>query len=84
VASRGAGVGVSQVLSLPGVLRRDVFFREHLKHLQVNDKRLRSYAAKPYSVYASSFQEVILFDAGVIPFVSPETFFDFPDYVRSG
>lgn len=64
------------MLSLPSVLRRDDFFQERLRHLHVSERRLRSYAAKPYAVYASAFQEVLLFDAGVMPFVDPARFFD--------
>lgn len=74
-----------QVLSLPGVLRRDEFFQDSLRHLHVADRRLRSYAAKPYAVYASSFEEVLLFDAGVVPFVDPASFFDdFSGYTEHG
>lgn len=74
-----------QILSLPGVLRRDDFFQDSLRHLHVADRRLRSYAAKPYAVYASSFEEVLLFDAGVVPFVNPADFFDdFAGYTEHG
>lgn len=73
-----------QLLSLPAVLTKDSFYRERLKHLHVADGRLRSYAAKPYAVYASSFREVLLFDAGVIPFLNPETLFGFEGYAATG
>jgi hypothetical protein len=43
-----------------------------------------SYAAKPYAVYASSFEEVLLFDAGIIPFVDPSVFFTFSGYTDYG
>lgn len=71
-------------MSLPAVLRKDTFFRDKLKHLHVPDRRLRSYAAKPYAVYASSFEEVLLFDAGIIPFVDPSIFFRFSGYTEHG
>jgi len=74
----------SQILSLPDVLDDDDFYQAELRHLHVVDKRLHSYAAKPYAVYAASFEEVLLFDAGVIPFVNPETFFDFDSYRDHG
>jgi hypothetical protein len=73
-----------QILSLPDVLDDDDFYQAELRHLHVVDKRLRSYAAKPYAVYAASFEEILLFDAGVIPFVNPETFFDFDSYRDHG
>ena len=74
----------TQILSLPGVLRKDAFYQAEMKHLHVADRRLRSYAAKPYAMYAASFEEVLLFDAGVIPFVNPEAFFDFEGYQDHG
>lgn len=43
-------------------------------------EQLRSYAAKPYAVLASSFRENILFDAGAVPFQMPDTFLDMSTY----
>jgi hypothetical protein len=56
----------------------------HLSYLLPSIEQLASYAAKPYAVLASYFQEVILFDAGAVPFFDPEYFLTLPDYRASG
>ncbi|GAB5029514.1 alpha-mannosyltransferase [Nannochloropsis oceanica] len=45
---------------------------------------LKGYAAKVYAMQACSFQEALLFDAGVIPFASSSLFFSLPSYKRQG
>jgi len=56
----------------------------HLYYLMPSIEQLASYAAKPYAVLASSFQESVLFDAGAVPFKDPESFFDLTDYKTLG
>lgn len=55
-----------------------------LAYLSPSEEQLRSYAAKPYAVLASSFRENLLFDAGAVPFQMPDTFFDLESYRASG
>ena len=47
-------------------------------------KMLKGYASKPYAMYASSFREAIVFDAGVVVFQPPEVFFDIEGYKKDG
>lgn len=55
-----------------------------LHYLLPSIEQLASYAAKPYAVLASSFQENVLFDAGAIPFLDPVEFLDLEDYQGLG
>ena len=53
-------------------------------YLHPTVKMLKSFASKAYAMYASSFKEVILFDAGVVLFQPPEAFFEIEGYTRDG
>ena len=53
-------------------------------YLNPTVKMLKSFASKAYAMYASSFKEVILFDAGVVLFQPPEAFFEIEGYTRDG
>ncbi|OBA19407.1 nucleotide-diphospho-sugar transferase [Metschnikowia bicuspidata var. bicuspidata NRRL YB-4993] len=44
----------------------------------------RGYNNKWFAALFSTFEEIILVDADVVPFVKPETFFDFDGYKRTG
>ncbi|GEQ70279.1 hypothetical protein JCM33374_g3955 [Metschnikowia sp. JCM 33374] len=44
----------------------------------------RGYNNKWFAALFSTFEEIILMDADVVPFVNPETFFDFEGYNRTG
>lgn len=56
----------------------------HLYYLMPSIRQLASYAAKPYTVLASSFQENVLFDAGAVPFLDPEMLLSLADYTELG
>lgn len=45
---------------------------------------LRSFAAKPYGMFASSFRETVLYDAGAIPFIDPALLYSFESYKNDG
>lgn len=62
---------IHKVIDLLSRLASDTFYQDQLPFLHVTDESLRSYAAKPYAVYASRFAEVALLDAGLILFVDP-------------
>lgn len=68
----------------PRVEEQTVDADGHLYYLMPSIEQLASYAAKPYAVLASSFQENVLFDAGAVPFVDPESFFSLADYTGLG
>lgn len=68
----------------PHVEEQTVDADGHLYYLLPSIEQLASYAAKPYAVLASSFQENLLFDAGAVPFNDPETFFSLSDYMELG
>ncbi|OQE01757.1 hypothetical protein PENVUL_c041G04032 [Penicillium vulpinum] len=65
--------------AIPGVTTRDL-------SAMVNDKgwRLKGWAGKPFAMLFSSFREVLFIDADSLFFVSPESLFDDPEYVRTG
>jgi hypothetical protein len=65
--------------SLPGVITRDV------SQMVVDEGwRLAGWAAKPFAILFSSFQEVIFIDADSSFFVDPTLLFDDPLYLKSG
>lgn len=70
---------------LEGLPSGSVFRYSRALALRPKDPRiLQSYASKAYSMFASSFRETILFDAGAIPFIDPVLLFDFESYKNDG
>ncbi|KAF7188654.1 putative alpha-1,3-mannosyltransferase MNN1 [Pseudocercospora fuligena] len=64
---------------LPGVVTRDM-------SLMVDDDgwTLKGWAAKPWAILLSSFQEAIFIDADALFFRNPEMLFEDEDYVSTG
>lgn len=64
---------------IPGVITRDI-----KKMVRDAGWELAGWAAKPFAMLFSSFQEVIFIDADAIFFQNPESLFEDPQYVETG
>ena len=69
----------AELESLPGVVTRDI-----AQMIDDDGWRLAGWAAKPFAMLFSSFQEVIFIDADALFFRNPEILFDDPDYQKHG
>ena len=65
--------------ALAGVITRDLS-----QMIEDEGWTLRGWAAKPFAILMSSFQEVIFVDADALFFENPETLFDDPGYIETG
>lgn len=65
--------------ALPGVVTRDIS-----RMIEDEGWKLWGWAAKPWAILMSSFQEVLFVDADVLFFVDPEILFDHPQYQQTG
>ena len=79
-ASRLVSLGAA-----PGRVRvLDMLPRLHPRIRALAARRLRSFAAKPFAMLASSFDAVILVDANALFFARPERLLSLSSYVSSG
>ena len=65
--------------ALAGVITRDLS-----QMIEDEGWTLRGWAAKPFAILMSSFQEVIFVDADALFFKNPEILFDDPGYIETG
>ena len=74
----------ARLVALGGVTVVDMLQRLHPAIRRTAALRLRSFAAKPFAMLASRFEQVLLIDANALFFSAPETLLQLRSYRRRG